>query len=108
MSENNQYPPLLQQGKNLASFAWELVNYMHQNKDGVLFASDEIVKERLKTCAQCDKYDASQSKCVECGCYIPVKTKLILDSCPLNKWSADNTLWEEKFEKFTENLKPES
>ena len=104
MSEEQKYPSLTEQGKNLASFAWELVNYMHQNKDGVLFASEEVAKERLKTCAQCDKFEASESRCRECGCYIPVKSKLILDSCPLNKWVADDTSWKEKFEKFSESL----
>lgn len=108
MSEEQQYPPLLQQGKNLASFAWELVNYMHQNKDGVLFASDDIIKERLKTCSQCDKFDSSDARCKECGCYIPVKAKLILDSCPLDKWSVDNSEWNEKFEKFTNDLKKDA
>lgn len=104
MTDEQKYPPLFQQGKNLANFAWDLVNYMHQNKDGVLFASEDVVKERLKICAQCDKFEKSESRCIECGCYIPVKVKLILDSCPLDKWTADHTTWEEKFEKFTEDL----
>lgn len=34
---------------------------------------------------------------MECGCYVPGKAKIILDSCPLEKWGVDSTNWEEKF-----------
>jgi hypothetical protein len=45
-----------------------------------------------------------ENKCMECGCYIPAKARVILDSCPLNKWGADENAWQEKFEKITDEL----
>ena len=35
---------------------------------------------------------------MECGCYIPAKAKMIIDSCPLNKWEDMSGEWENKFE----------
>lgn len=98
MSDNEkQYPSLIEQGKNLSKFTWDILNYITNNQEKVLFVSDEVYKERIATCKGCDKYDEFENRCVECGCYVPAKAKIILDSCPLNKWSADDSSWEQKF-----------
>jgi hypothetical protein len=97
MSEKQDYPSLLEQGKNLAKFSWDLISHIQKNQDKFLFVSDETYKERIMTCKGCDKYDEFESKCKQCGCFVPVKAKVILDSCPLGKWTADNNSWEEKF-----------
>lgn len=104
MDDKKKYPSLFQQGKNLAGFAWELINYIESNQDKVLFVSDEVYKKRVLTCRGCDKYDELNNRCMECGCYVPAKAKIILDSCPLNKWGADNSDWEEKFNSIIEDL----
>jgi hypothetical protein len=104
MDDKKKYPSLFQQGKNLAGFAWELINYIESNQDKVLFVSDEVYKKRVLTCRECDKYDELNNRCIECGCYVPAKAKIILDSCPLNKWGVDNSDWEEKFNSIIEDL----
>lgn len=111
MSDEKQYPSLGQQAKNLAKFSWELVQYIHKNKGGPLMVSDEIYKERTSVCKSCDKFDDLENKCMECGCYIPAKAKMILDSCPLDKWKDLSNEWEEVFNqiiKDTEENKNES
>ena len=42
--------------------------------------------ERLKTCAGCEMFDASTSKCKKCGCFMKFKTLIENAKCPLNKW----------------------
>lgn len=97
MSDENQYPSLVDQGKNLAKFSWELINYIHKNQGNSLVVSDETYAERVSICKGCDKYNDLESRCRECGCFVPAKAKIILDSCPLKKWGADTSGWEEKF-----------
>lgn len=104
MSDEKQYPSLGQQAKNLANFSWELIQYIQENRDGVLFVSDEVYKERLSICKSCNEYDEFENRCKECGCYVPGKAKIILDSCPLAKWSEDKDSWNEKFNKIAEDL----
>lgn len=112
MSEQSEqkYPSLFQQGKNLAGFTWELLNYITKNEDKVLFVSDEVYKERIGICRTCDKYDELENRCRECGCYVPGKAKINIDSCPLKKWDVDASNWEEKFDNIQKELgldKPE-
>jgi len=97
MTEEQKYPSLPQQGKNLAKFTWDLLNYITNNEEKVLFVKDEVYKKRVSICRSCDKYDELENRCMECGCYVPAKAKMILDSCPLEKWSADSKSWEENF-----------
>ena len=67
MSDEKQYPSIGQQAKNLANFSWELVQYITQHRDTVLFVSDDVYKERVTICKGCDKYDELENKCIECG-----------------------------------------
>ena len=104
MSEEQKYPSLAQQGKNLAGFTWELLNYITKNEEKVLFVSDQVYKKRVNICKSCDKFDELENRCMECGCYVPAKAKIILDSCPLQKWDVDSTNWEEKFSEIQKDL----
>ena len=53
MSEELKSPNLVEKGKNLAKFSWDLINYLQNNYEKTLFASDEIYKERLSICKRC-------------------------------------------------------
>jgi hypothetical protein len=103
MSEQ-QYPSILQQGKNLAKFSLDLITYIHKNQGEAIIVSDKIFNERLQICKSCEKYDEQQNKCKECGCFVPAKAKIILDSCPLNKWGVDTESWEENFNNIAKKI----
>ena len=68
MTEEKKYPSLPQQGKNLAKFTWDLLNYITQNEEKVLFVKDEVYKERVTICRSCDKYDELENM-ISYRCY---------------------------------------
>lgn len=58
-------------------------------------ASEETVKRRMTICASCPHLRKNMLKnpskidgerCNLCGCYMPVKTKLLKATCPAKKW----------------------
>ena len=55
-------------------------------------------------CRSCDSYDELENRCRECGCYVPGKARIILDSCPLNKWGVDSSNWEQKFSEIEKDM----
>lgn len=101
-------PSLVQKGINLSKFAWDLMSYLNtdQGKTGFmhLMASDEVFNERISICKTCDRYKESKQECLECGCFVPAKAKIILDSCPLDKWHVDQSDWEERFANIQEAI----
>jgi hypothetical protein len=48
------------------------------------YVSSLEAKERLDICKQCPKLTAKV--CQECGCFMPLKTKLKHAECPIGKW----------------------
>ena len=88
---------LIDKGKNLAKFSWDLVSYIQTHKESI-FASDDLYRERMMICKSCDKYKELENECKLCGCYVPMKAKIILDSCPINKWTPSNKEWNERFD----------
>jgi len=104
MSEEKQYPSIGQQAKNLAGFSWELIKYIHESKGGSLTVSDEQYHERTSICKSCPKFDDLENRCMECGCYIPAKAKMIIDSCPLDKWKDMGEEWENRFESIMQEV----
>jgi hypothetical protein len=87
----SEYPSLPEQGKNLASFAFEIVKKAFSSE--ALLVSKEIKEKRMDICKQCDRYDPEQIRCKECGCLLEYKTDFALDSCPLKKWNESNDAW---------------
>ena len=49
--------------------------------------SEEEFKERMSICEKCNRYDTSQSRCMECGCFMLLKARLGTEDCPLGKWN---------------------
>jgi hypothetical protein len=47
--------------------------------------SDGIAAERMAICEQCPELLPTK-QCRQCGCIMPLKTKLEHATCPLNKW----------------------
>ena len=103
MTEQREYPSLPEQGKNLASFAFEIVKKALQGE--ALTVSAEVKQQRMEICKQCDRYDPEQLRCKECGCLLEYKTDFALDSCPLGKWSESKDDWVNgKFDKLLEGI----
>jgi len=89
--DNKSYPSFQQQGKNLATFAFDLVK--SSLRTGALFVSPEIKKERLDICKTCEWYDSEQVRCKHCGCMLEHKAGFALDSCPIQKWTESTEDW---------------
>ena len=68
MSEENHYPSLAEQGKNLASFSFEILKKALRGE--ALTVSPEVKNQRLEICRNCDEYDAEQIRCMNCGCML--------------------------------------
>jgi hypothetical protein len=53
-------------------------------KGEALFAKKEEIEKRQTLCESCDFYDSG--RCLKCGCFMKVKSKMQSSSCPLKKW----------------------
>jgi len=84
--EEEQFPSLSEQGKNLAKFTFEIVKDVVVAQDPQIYASDQVKKERLDICKKCEYYNARQERCRHCGCWLEHKTKFKVASCPIDKW----------------------
>jgi hypothetical protein len=58
---------------------WDVVNPETE------YAPVEVIARRYKICEECDKFLKSK-QCSECGCFMPLKTRLNMAQCPLGKW----------------------
>jgi len=92
MTEESQYPSLGDQAKNLAQFSFNVVSSAI-NSENSLFATEEIINERMDICRSCEYYDAKQVRCRRCGCFLKQKVRFIFDSCPLSKWTVSDENW---------------
>jgi len=54
--------------------------------NGVLLASEEEKEKRFETCLNCEFLMHKQSRCLKCGCYMNLKTRLKASKCPIGKW----------------------
>lgn len=55
-------------------------------------ASEEVKQERRRRCLACPYYAKDDEQCFECLCYVPLKTMMATESCPIGKWTAQ-TRW---------------
>lgn len=99
-----QGPSFVEKAKNLANFSWDIINYVHQNGPAALTVSDEVYIKRYAICKECPRMNQRREECLECGCHIPTKARIVLNSCPLNKWTADKEEWERKVEEIAKEL----
>ncbi len=59
---------------------------------GFKIASPSDQAMRRIICNGCDRFDASQGRCLECSCIIGIKTRMASESCPLGLWKATDTV----------------
>lgn len=48
--------------------------------------SENVQKQRLSICETCPSFIHVTKQCMNCGCIMPLKTKLKDATCPLGKW----------------------
>ena len=89
--EIKRYPSISKQLGNIKESFHHNITYL-TNKDYRhkvrMSLSPEEIEDRMSICRECDRYDAAQNRCRECGCYMVVKARFGTESCPLNKWTA--------------------
>lgn len=76
------YPSLARQAVNLAGAVASHV------ASGLAEASESEKARRLAVCRACPSFDATESRCRECGCYMEAKAGWESGTCPLGKWDA--------------------
>ena len=57
MSDDLKSPNLVEKGKNLAKFSWQLINYIQNNYEKALVVTDEEYKERIMICRDCISFE---------------------------------------------------
>jgi hypothetical protein len=45
-----------------------------------------MADRRIQICNACDRFKQKSKLCTECGCLMPLKTKMPSMGCPLHKW----------------------
>lgn len=99
-----KYPSLIEQVKNLSKFTLDVIKHLNNTGGKNLFVDDNIFNERMEICKKCDKYDSNQKRCMECGCFLESKARIILESCPLEKWTESTDSWEKAFEEIVTEI----
>jgi len=79
-----EFPSLPEQGKNILGSAARVAG--HFARTGKIGVPEEILNYRMDICKACEKYNEEKQKCRKCGCYLPFKTTIAADRCPLDKW----------------------
>lgn len=52
----------------------------------VELADDNTKNARRSVCDSCEARNSIIDVCTACGCFIPLKIKLIKSTCPMEKW----------------------
>lgn len=50
------------------------------------YVDETLAQKRFSICKGCPELIAVTSQCKKCGCFMHIKTKLELATCPLKKW----------------------
>lgn len=81
-AENASPPSIV---KQVSNFLTSTVNHVAQ---GMPQTSDPEQEKRMAICRECDKYSDNNGnpRCMDCGCYLKIKTSWAGESCPQNKW----------------------
>lgn len=59
---------------------------MSENNNTSLNLIFENAKERMKICRTCPRLFQPTRTCLECGCFMLIKTKVPNVECPLGHW----------------------
>jgi hypothetical protein len=59
---------------------WDLLN------PNTEYAEESEAERRYDICKSCPELIDLTKQCKQCGCVMPLKTKLLKATCPLEKW----------------------
>jgi hypothetical protein len=59
---------------------WDILN------PNTELSSESLQEERYSICKACPEFIGLTTQCRKCGCFMKLKTKISLASCPLEKW----------------------
>lgn len=65
------------------------LDYENKPKGNVILATEEVKKERLAICKNCEHYSVAANllkMCDQCGCILQWKTWIKDIKCPKDKW----------------------
>ena len=51
------------------------------------FVPNEVYEDRMAICKECTHYFKLTGNCLKCGCFVKVKSRISIMSCPINKWT---------------------
>ena len=60
------------------------ITWKHEYSGDTEWVDVRTAVKRLEICKQCPRNQ--DNVCLDCGCFIPLKTKKASDYCPLHKW----------------------
>ena len=82
--QEQQYPSLPQQGKNLSDAIARSFKDLLEGEDIMVGKFEQ--RRRYDICQACKHFNGKHNRCMECGCYLNVKTKFKSEECPIKKW----------------------
>ena len=50
------------------------------------FVPNEVYEDRMAICKGCTHYFKLTGNCLKCGCFVKVKSRISVMSCPIKKW----------------------
>jgi hypothetical protein len=53
---------------------------------GVIIAEENVINKRIELCTTCPSFQPEHSRCLKCGCFMNVKARLAVSTCPIGKW----------------------
>jgi len=87
-------PLMSQMVRNVAVEHWKSLKAFLKGKHVIV--PQEIAQERWDECIKCDRLlydeinpdtDKKDGRCIECGCFMNVKTHYATAECPIDKWN---------------------
>lgn len=82
-AEELKLPGMMEMAKNLMRDGAKIAgNALSGNSTLV---EDSVREHRLSVCRLCPKF-TPEERCVECGCFMKVKSAFVTSKCPLEKW----------------------
>ena len=54
----------------------------------VLLHDKSIIQKRWDICSDCE-FLTKRNRCLKCGCFMKVKTRVAIASCPVGKWGKE-------------------